>query len=603
MATPAATYCNVGVGAGKNNYDLSYSPSDGAGVSTITCATLATQTDITSPQNILYTNAADGMFMLRADVDTDPIATDGYPRTECRELALDGTTLRSFDRTTGEHWVKIVFKVTHLPVEKPSVVVCQMHDENGDILEVAVQPVTGYNKTTNPKVELVCRVDSTGTGSSSSGLPKLVADFQYNTVYVAKIRVGAIAPGSVTGWAAYIGDMVTPKLKSWDAGVPAMWATGSANYFKFGCYLQTKSTGNGTGGLETDVNEYGEVGHRDTQTFHNGETAPAVLTFGTQTFDTISNVRWGTQAHGRQSAATNATGFTLTPGLPASLVNGDLIFCIVRASRGPNSTSTTYTSGAPLPTSPSSPNITGWTKLISTKSPATASVEGAYPGGPYLEAHNVRWQLFAKKWVNGDLAPSVVYPATNTNTDTMSCVVGAISGSKYTTDLSSFLDQPPSGLDLTNPADNNNTVTGISYGATPSTTLLGPTAALPANAAPGSLVIACVFHETNSTTGAVAVVTGGGDALTWSEGVEGSTTTVSPTAGTSDSGEDEQAWAVDWAIVSGSGASSAVGAKTAASTLAADANKPNASVSTGGCGWGVAFSIAPAKRVGRRRVS
>lgn len=597
MATPAATYCNVGVGAGKNNYNLSYSPSDGAGVSTITCATLATQTDITSPQNILYTNAADGMFMLRADVDTDPIATDGYPRTECRELALDGTTLRSFDRTTGEHWIKIVFKVTHLPVERPCVVVCQMHDENGDIIEIVVQPVTGYNKTTNPKVELVFRVDSTGMGSSSSGLPKLVADFQYNTVYVAKFRVGAIAPGSATGWAAYIGDMVTPKIKSWDAGMPAMWATGSASYFKWGCYLQTKSTGNGTGGLETDVNEYGEVGHRDTQTFHNGETAPAVLTFGTQTFDTVSNVRWGTKAAGHQT--TINTGFDMAPTLPASLVNGDMMVCLVRASRGLVSTtnpSVTYTG------IPSSPSIaTGWTRIISARSdPAIGAVPAGT--GAQLASHNVRYQVWVKKWVNGDLAPTVSYPATSTTSDTASCQVFACSGSRYATVLQDLIDKIPAGLDISVDAADNTNITGITYGAATSSTLLGPTGTV-TSAVPGSLAIAMVTHETNMTTGGAAVVTGGADALTWAEGGEGVTTTVTPAVGTANSSEDEPAWANDWAIVPGSGAAVSIGAKTSAATLSTDANKPNnTGAAQAGKGWGVLFTLAPAKRVGRRRV-
>jgi hypothetical protein len=115
------------------------------------------------------------------------------------------------------------------------------------------------------------------------------------------------------------------------------------------------------------------------------------------------------------------------------------------------------------------------------------------------------------------------------------------------------------------------------------------------------LVIECVYHETNVTSGGIAVVTGGADGLTWAEAVEGATATVSPAAGSSDSGEDEQAWAIDWAIVPGSGASVAIAAKTAAATISGDANKPNAGVSTGGCGWGVAFSIAPAVKAKARR--
>lgn len=596
MATPAATYCNVGVGSAKNNYKLDYSPTDGAGILTLTVAQYAASTGIltvgTGGTNIMY-DSPDGMMMLRADVDTDPIAENGYPRSEGREMALDGTSLRSFDRTTGDHSIKVIFKVTHLPPEKPSVVVCQMHDENDDIVEFAVQPVTGYNKTTNPKVELVCRING-----SSAGIPKLVADFQYNTVYQAKIRVGAIASGSV-GWEAYIGNLVTPKVKSSDAGMPAMTLTGTSSYFKFGCYLQTKHTGNGTGGLETDVNEYGEVGYRDAQTSHNGETAPATLTFGTQTFDAVSNVRWGTKASGHRTV--NPSAISVSPGLPSSLVNGDLMLCIVRATRGVNS-ATLPLVGSPYQSLPSTPtmSVAGWNRIISTHT-AVESGTGAYAGGPQLAAHNVRWLLFAKKWVNGDLTPTVDVASGTTLTDTLTAQILAFSGSKYSTDLLEVLDKPPAGLDMSNPNDNTLTNTGITYSASTSTTLLGPGAAI-ASVTPGCLAIACVYHETNVTTGGVAVVTGTDTpALTWAEGGEGATTTTVTTPANAAS-EDESAFGHDWAIVPGNVATQAIAAKTAAATISGDANLPNTGTAVPGKGWGVLFTIAPAKRVGRRRV-
>lgn len=576
MATPAATYCNVGVGSGKNNYKLDYSPTDGGGILTLTAAQYNASTGVTGVgtggTDIMY-DSPDGMMMLRADVDTDPIATDGYPRTEGREMALDGTTVRSFDRTTGDHWVKIIFKVPHLPPKKPSVVVCQMHDENDDIIEFAVQPATGYNETTNPKVELVCRINGT-----SSGIPKLVADFQYNTVYQAKIRVGAIAAGPAVGWEAYVGNMTTPKLTSSQAGMPAMTLTGTQNYFKWGCYLQTKHTGNGTGGLETDVNEYGVVGYRDVQTFHNGEAVPGVLTFGTQTFDAISNVRWAAATE-LQNTAGDPAGLVpvaITPALPGSLVNGDMMYAISRTRR----TATGSLPSTQVPSTPATP--TGWTRLVSTKSTTT--------GASSLVAHNIRFQLYCKKWVNGDVAPVFNYLATTT-TDLVNIQLFAVSGSKYSVDLLNLLDQPPAGLDLTNPSDNTNTVTGITYAAAASTTAVGPTGTI-TGAAPGSMVLALVAHEINLiTTAAVGVVTGGADGLTWIEGGEGVQLT---TAG--------HGWANDYAIVPGSGAATNIAAKSAAATLAADAD-PITAGSQAGKGWGLVFSLAPAKRVGRRRAN
>jgi hypothetical protein len=199
--------------------------------------------------------------------------------------------------------------------------------------------------------------------------------------------------------------------------------------------------------------------------------------------------------------------------------------------------------------------------------------------------------LYVKKWVSGDTAPTVTYPAGTTLTDTMSCQVGACSGAKLSEALTEIFDQLPSGFTLTDSSSNN--TTGITYAASTSTTVVGPTGALPANAAPGSLALAYVAHETNITTGTIGVVTGGTDTLTWAEGGEGATTTVTPAAGTGSASEDEPAWAVDWAIVP-SDASMAIGAKQAAATLSGDSNKPNASVSTAGKGWGVLFTLRAA---------
>lgn len=596
MATPAATYCNVGVGSSKNNYKFDYCRADGDGILTLTAANFAAQVAplLAIAGTPILSDSPDGMMLLRTDVDFDPIAENGYPRSEAREMALDGTTVRSFDRTTGEHWIKIVFKVPHLPPKKPSVVVCQMHDENDDIIEFAVQPVTGYNESTNPKVELVCRINGT-----SSGIPKLVADFQYNTVYIAKIRVGAIAAGSTVGWEAYIGDMVTPKITSSQAGMPAMTLVGTQNYFKFGCYLQTKHTGNGTGGLETDLNEYGEVGYRDVQTFHNGEAAPGVLSFGAQVLDTVSNVRWGAKAAGHQTTA--STGIDMIPGLPGPLVNGDMLFCLVRASRGLTSTTNPSATFTGIPSSPSF-TTAGWTRIVSVRSdPAVGAVPAG--SGAQLASHNVRYQIWVKKWVQGDIAPTVNYPATSTTTDTASCQIFACAGAKYSILLRDLFDQIPAGLDISvDPADNTN-LTGITYAAATSTTLLGPTGTV-TGAAPGSLAIAMATHETNMTSGGAAVVTGGADALTWAEGGEGVTTTVTPAVGTSSSSEDEPAWANDWAIVPASGAAVNIGAKTSAATLSNDANKPNnTGAAQAGKGWGVLFTIAPAKTHGRRRAA
>lgn len=535
----------------------------------------------------MYADASSSMMMLRSDVDVDPIASNGYPRTETRELAQDGTTLRAFNPTTGDHWVECWVFPTHLPpTYKPSFVMIQMHDNANDLIEIAWQPASTF--ATDGKQEIVLRINGT-----SSGVPtKFNTNAQLHTWYRCRIHVGAI----ISGAAGYECTVNNVTMLSSDSGMPALVASGANSYFKCGMYLQTKWTGSGTGGLETDRNEYGEAGYRDFRTSHNGETATSVQVRGTDNPDTISNVAWGAKTSGHQTVA--LAGISLTPALPSGLTDGDMMFCIIRSSRGINSTSTVGTSTVPSPnTAPSSPSIaTLWTKAISTHTPALSSGTelGAYPGGPQLAFHTCRWMLWVKPWVSGDVAPTVTYAAGSTLTDTMTAQIFKCSGAKWSSVITEFLDQEPNGLDLTNPADNTNTVTGIAYSSSTSTTALGPTAALASNCVAGALAIACVYHETNATSTTVGTVTGGSDGLTWAAGGTTTTTTVTPASGTG-AEADEPAFAHDWAIVPTT-AGQAIPAKSASATISNDANKPNTSSTVAGKGWGLLFTIAPARK-------
>jgi hypothetical protein len=559
-------------------------------------ATLASTNGVA---NIINPSTDGSMVVLRSDVDVDPIASNGYPRSEWRELATNGTTLRAFNPGTGEHKCEILIYPMHLPPNKSSFVMVQMHDDVQDILECAMQ-----RNSVSGNLEVVGRVAHDGNSGSSVGIPKLITTFNWDTWIHAWIRTGAIAPGSVAGWEFFCNGTY---VRSWDVGMPEMDFSGTNSYFKSGMYLQTKWTGSGTGGLETDRNEYGEAGWRVFKTTHNGESAPFNPTAGTPTYDQVSNVRAGAKAAGRQ-ATTNA-GITLTPALPASPTNKTMMLCIIRASRGINTSGTAATSALPLPNSaPSSPTMSAaqgtWTRLISTRMPVVNPTVGAYPGGPNLQAHTVRWMLYAKPWESGDAAPTVTYGGGATLTDTMSAVIVGFDDARIATILADLIDQPPAGLDTANPNDNNTTESGITYGAATSSTLLGPTGAI-TGAAAGSLAIACVYHETNATTGGVAVVTGtDSPALTWAELCEGATVTVTPASGSGPpmAAELEPAWAVDYAIVPGSAGQNIV-AKTAAATISTDANKPNTAVTSAGKGWGVLFTIQPAKQHGRRRAA
>jgi len=589
------TIANI-LGFGQTNgphYQLDYSTATGAGITTMSQATLASTNGIA---NIINPSADGYSVVLRSDVDVDPIAGNGYPRSEWREKATDGTTNRAFNGTTGDHKCEVLVYPMHLPPEKSSFVIVQTHDAVQDVLEVAMQRNSGSGN-----LEVVGRVAHDGQSGSSSGIPKLITTFDWGMWVHAWIRIGAIAPGSVPGWEFFCNGTF---VRSWDTGMPeADFINGNNAYFKSGMYLQTKWTGSGTGGLETDRNEYGEAAWRTFRTYHNGEAAPWIPTVGTPTYDAVSNVRAGAKTSGHQTVplASGGTGINLTPALPASPTNKTMMLCIVRTSRG-IATTTLATSAAPKPDSaPSTPTMASdWVPVIRTRMPvsATAPLVGAYGGGPNLQAHSVRWLLFAKPWVSGDTAPTVAYAPGASLTDTMSAVIVGIDDARITTILADLIDKAPAGLDVSNPNNTTTTEAGITYAAATSTTQLGPTGAI-TGAAPGSLAIACVYHETNASSGAIAVVAGtDSPALTWAELCEGATATITPATGSTAS-EDEPAWAVDYAIIPGSAGQNIV-AKTATATIAADANKPNtAGAAVPGKGWGVLFTIQPAQQ--RRR--
>jgi hypothetical protein len=597
VATPAADFCNYGVGAGKSNYQIDYSTATGAGITTATPSTLASSTGIS---NIMYADASNSHMMLRSDVDVDVIASNGYPRTEGRERQQDGTTLRAFNPLTGAHWVECWELPTHLPPMKPSYVMLQMHDASGDIIEIAIQPRSDF--ATTGLLEIVARINGSSRvqiGLESDGItpiyytwPKLVTTHVWGKWYRCRIYVGAIHSGS-TGYEISVNSVTVKDTDNVD--MPAMSTSGANSYFKCGMYLQTKWTGSGTGGLETDRSEYGEAGFRDFRTSHNGETDTSVQVRGTSSPDTVSNVRWGTKAAGRQTTA--SSGISLTPTLPASLADGDMMGCIIRASRAETS-STAPTSALPFQSVPTSPSIaTGWTKMVSIKAVTTEATTGAYAGGPQLAAHNVRWMLYVRKWVSGDAAPNVVYATGTTTTDTMSTQVFACSNAKLALAIEEFMDQLPAGLTIepTNDPTSNSNITGITYASSTSTTAIGPTGATAGTPLPGSLAIACVTHETNATSGSIATVSGGTDSLTWAAGGSAATTTTT-TGSDGKVAEDEPAWGNDWAIVPTSGYNQAIPAKTAAGTISNDANKPNTGTVIAGKGWGVAFTIAPARK-------
>lgn len=515
-----ANILGFGNAAGPH-FDFDYSTATGAGITNMTQAQLASTAGVS---NIIYASADGNSVVLRSDVDVDVIAANGYPRSEWREKASDGTTDRAFNDTTGSHEIETLMLPMHLPPVNPSFVLLQEHDSAQDLLEILVKARSDY--ATTGKLEVALKL-AIGGSSTSIGIPRFISDFgtlaelASNPKWLqSKLRTGLIGPGSTAGWSATVNGVT---INSWDAGIPTRdAAVGASAYYKTGMYLQTKWTGSGTGGQETDRNEYGEACWRFIKVTHNGESAPAVPVIGARVEDTISNVRWGAKAEGVNSAT--PTVLTLTPALPASLVPGDMIYVIARTRR---------TGGSGIVSSPAIESVTPtWSRFNTSSGAEFVSTAGNVPGD--LTSHSQRMRIWCRPWFSGMAAPVLTYTST-TPEDIMSAQCMAIFGGKLG-GAAEVIDQIPANFN---------------FGAT-STTVLGPTAALPANAEAGALALALLANEFNVTSGAATTVSG--DGLTWAEGGEGIGTTVA-----------FQAWANDWAIVPGT-AGQAITAKQAANS-------------------------------------
>jgi hypothetical protein len=189
------------------------------------------------------------------------------------------------------------------------------------------------------------------------------------------------------------------------------------------------------------------------------------------------------------------------------------------------------TAGSSLVSSPAIETTPTWARIIDF-------VTGL-PGTDLL-THSQRLRVWVGPWFAGMAAPVISYTATTT-TDIISAQCFAITGGKL--DDSECIDQAPADFNI---------------GAS-STTVLGPTAALPANCTVGALALVLLSHEFNVTSGAATTVSG--DGLTWVEAAEGVGTTVS-----------FQAWANDYALCPTSQAITAKSSTNTAHTTGKSAN-------------------------------
>ncbi|RQO70008.1 polysaccharide lyase family 7 protein [Pedobacter sp. KBW06] len=81
-----------------------------------------------------HTNASGDAVVFRANTGGTTTSGSGYPRSELREMTNDGKKNASWSSSTGTHTLFIDQRISHLPLEKPHIVVGQIHDDQDDVI-------------------------------------------------------------------------------------------------------------------------------------------------------------------------------------------------------------------------------------------------------------------------------------------------------------------------------------------------------------------------------------------------------------------------------------------------------------------------------------
>jgi Alginate lyase len=167
------------------------------------------------------TAACDGV-QFRSAVNGLTTQNSTYPRSELREMTNNGTSPARWSSDSGTHTMVIDQAITHLPNDKPHVVVGQIHDANDDVSVFRLEGTKLY----------LTKGDTTHH--------KLITDnYVLGTRFQAKFEV---SNGQVH---AYYNGML-------QATIPASF---NGAYFKAGAYTQA-NCGNSA---PCDSSNYGEV--------------------------------------------------------------------------------------------------------------------------------------------------------------------------------------------------------------------------------------------------------------------------------------------------------------------------------------------------------
>ncbi|GAA1666283.1 polysaccharide lyase family 7 protein [Fodinicola feengrottensis] len=158
----------------------------------------------------------------RAAVNGVTTSGSGYPRSELREMANNGTENASWSADSGTHTMVIDEAITHLPNDKPQVVAGQIHDADDDVTVFRLEGTNLYvtdGNTTHHKL--------------------VTSNYQLGTQFEAKFVASG---GQIQAY--YNGVLQTTIANS-----------SSSDYFKAGAYTQA-NCGNSD---PCSSSNYGEV--------------------------------------------------------------------------------------------------------------------------------------------------------------------------------------------------------------------------------------------------------------------------------------------------------------------------------------------------------
>lgn len=135
--TPAAAL-NIGTSASQNHFSLQVAPTGASSIKTVTLAELQAGYQ----ESPYFTVTAEGNVRFWTRLDAPTTSGSNYPRCELREVDAAGSKLK-FDALKGKHRLSFRLRPTHLPPNKPEVVLAQLHDGDADRVAVRTQLIGG----------------------------------------------------------------------------------------------------------------------------------------------------------------------------------------------------------------------------------------------------------------------------------------------------------------------------------------------------------------------------------------------------------------------------------------------------------------------------